>query len=390
MISGRGDEYLESEFPSVPIYLVGGKNGAKNVDLRETNLLSLSYGNIVPKDIDSHKGLLPASFDGYQVVQPGYTILRFTDLQNDQKSLRSGLVTERGIITSAYIGFKPDTRLVAPAYFAYVMRALDVRKAFYQMGFGVRQSLGWDEFSAIRIPLPDLDTQRRIADYLDTEVGEMDAMVARLEKLIADLEERRSVRIADALRRAGAEPIRVNLLAQLKTGGTPKNVTTSDGGVSWVKPEDLSVDSVGLLIDDHFAEQLPIVSAGSALFCGIGSSLAKVGFAQRSLVTNQQITALIPRSGVNGKLLYYSLQSMRQRIHSIAPRSTMPIFNNVRLGNEPILFLDDGQQDSVVAELDDESAAIDGIIDRSRTLIDDLKARKSALITEVVTGRKQV
>lgn len=48
------------------------------------------------------------------------------------------------------------------------------------------------------------------------------------------------------------------------------------------------------------------------------------------------------------------------------------------------------QQRRIAAELDEETAAIDGIIARSRTLIDDLKARKSALITEVVTGRKQV
>ena len=68
----------------------------------EDNLLSLSYGKVIDKDINTTDGLLPASFEGYQIVEPGNIILRLTDLQNDHKSLRTGLVTRRGIITSAY------------------------------------------------------------------------------------------------------------------------------------------------------------------------------------------------------------------------------------------------------------------------------------------------
>lgn len=50
----------------------------------------------------------------------------------------------------------------------------------------------WTALSQYQFAFPDLTTQRRIAEYLDTEVGEMDAMVARLESLIADLEARRA------------------------------------------------------------------------------------------------------------------------------------------------------------------------------------------------------
>ena len=71
----------------------------KNVGMVEDNLLSLSYGKVIDKDINTTDGLLPASFEGYQIVEPGNIILRLTDLQNDHKSLRTGLVTRRGIIT---------------------------------------------------------------------------------------------------------------------------------------------------------------------------------------------------------------------------------------------------------------------------------------------------
>ena len=39
----------------------------KNKDLLEKNLLSLSYGRIKRKDINNPEGLLPESFDGYNI-----------------------------------------------------------------------------------------------------------------------------------------------------------------------------------------------------------------------------------------------------------------------------------------------------------------------------------
>ena len=63
-------------------------------------VLSLSYGNIIrKKNVDA--GLVAKDLSTYQIVDKDNIILRFTDLQNDHKSLRTGLVKERGIISSA-------------------------------------------------------------------------------------------------------------------------------------------------------------------------------------------------------------------------------------------------------------------------------------------------
>lgn len=62
----------------------------------ENNLLSLSYGHVKRRDINSNEGLLPASYETYNIIEPNDIVLRFTDLQNDQKSLRVGLANERG------------------------------------------------------------------------------------------------------------------------------------------------------------------------------------------------------------------------------------------------------------------------------------------------------
>ena len=61
----------------------------RNEGLKEKNLLSLSYGKIKRKSIDSIGGLLPASFEGYNIIAPNDIVLRLTDLQNDQHSLRN-------------------------------------------------------------------------------------------------------------------------------------------------------------------------------------------------------------------------------------------------------------------------------------------------------------
>ena len=58
----------------------------KNSDLSEKNLLSLSYGKIKRKPIDTTEGLLPASFDGYNIIAANDIVLRLTDLQNDHTS----------------------------------------------------------------------------------------------------------------------------------------------------------------------------------------------------------------------------------------------------------------------------------------------------------------
>ena len=47
-------------------------------------------------------------------------VLRLTDLQNDKRSLRTGLVKEHGIITSAYTTIKANRELV-PEFFYCIL-----------------------------------------------------------------------------------------------------------------------------------------------------------------------------------------------------------------------------------------------------------------------------
>ena len=190
---------VNSSWGYAPLFTLGSPKKTPNTGMVENNLLSLSYGRIVRRDIESSEGLVPASYENYQIVEPGDLVLRFTDLQNDQRSLRSGLVRERGIITSAYLSFTPDEKKLSPLFFAYLMRAADLSKVFYRMGSGVRQSLNWGELSLMRLPLPSLEVQHRIADYLDQETSEIDFLISKSTKLRDLLLKRRSVLITEVV-----------------------------------------------------------------------------------------------------------------------------------------------------------------------------------------------
>lgn len=176
-----------------PLYCYYGERKNKNSLGLEHNLLSLSYGKVIRKDINTSEGLLPESFNTYNIVEEGDIIIRPTDLQNDKRSLRTGLVREHGIITSAYIDLCPIAA-VDSRYFNYLLHAYDVIKVFYNMGNGVRQGLNYSEFSKLMIFEPSLTEQKQIADYLDAKCAEIDALTADIQTQIDTLEQyKRSV-----------------------------------------------------------------------------------------------------------------------------------------------------------------------------------------------------
>ena len=176
---------------------VAHETGIKNAGMVEDNLLSLSYGRIIRKDIDTNEGLLPASFEGYQIVEDGDTVLRLTDLQNDQRSLRAGFVNERGIITSAYCAVRPIG--ISGRWLFNALRAADLLKVYYSMGGGVRQSLDFESIKRILIPVPPRVEQLAIDAYLVAEEERIRSAILSQERMIELLKERRSAIITQAV-----------------------------------------------------------------------------------------------------------------------------------------------------------------------------------------------
>jgi len=152
-----------------------------NKVVHHQNLLSLSYGKIVRKDIKANKGLLPASFDTYQIIKDGIIVFRFTDLQNDHKSLRVGIAKEEGIISPAYVCVECEN--INPDFFYLQMHTYDMRKLFYSMGDGMRQTLSYNDVKDMPLYIPSLPEQKAIVEYYNVLEKEITTETENLTKL---------------------------------------------------------------------------------------------------------------------------------------------------------------------------------------------------------------
>ena len=170
-----------------------------NVGMAEEVVLSLSYGNVIVKPRSKLRGLVPESFETYQIVNPLDIVVRPTDLQNDRISLRVGISRHRGIMTSAYLCFRTTKRL-APGYGHLLLHSYDLMKVFYGLGSGLRQNLAWKDFKYLPCLVPPLSEQRVILQFLDYVDRRIRRYVRAKEKLVRLLEELKVATASEAVR----------------------------------------------------------------------------------------------------------------------------------------------------------------------------------------------
>lgn len=192
------------------------ENKTPNVGMQETTVLSLSYGQIVVKPPEKLHGLVPASFETYQIIEPYDIVIRPTDLQNDWVSLRTGLAKTRGIITSAYMCLRTKDSL-APEYGHLLLHAYDLKKVFYGLGSGLRQNLSWRDFKYLPCLVPPPDDAAAIVRFLDYIDRRTRRYIRAKSKLIALLDEQKQAIIHRAV-----------------TRGLDPNVHLKPSGVEWL------------------------------------------------------------------------------------------------------------------------------------------------------------
>lgn len=361
--------------------------------MTEANLLSLSYGQIVRRDIESVEGLVPASYETYQIVEPGDIVFRLTDLQNDTKSLRSALVTERGVVTSAYLAFRPRT--ISCRYLNYLMRSYDTTKVFYGMGGGVRQSLNYDQVKRLPILVPPAGEQERICDWLDKETARIDVMVSKQEQLIETLRERHSALVSHMT--LGAEKKwtgRVGkVLRKLDRQPDPgAGVVTAyrDGQVTLrsSRRED------GYTFSDSESGYQG-VCPGDLVFHALDGFAGAVGVCDTEGKCSPVYHVCSPKGGVDSTYLAYHLRALGTAgflsafAWSVRQRS-VDYRNWTLFASLPVALPSPDEQHKISARLDRQLSRIDTLIANGERFIDLAKERRSALITAAVTGQIDV
>lgn len=205
---------VPSHWETRPAFGAFVPNHERNHGMKEKTVLSLSYGRIVIKPAEKLHGLVPESFETYQVVHPGDIVLRTTDLQNDHTSLRVGIVRDRGIITSAYLALRTRAG-VSPQFGFQFLNVWDFSKAIYGYGSGLRQSLDFSHFKRMPVAVPPPAEQVAIVRFLDWANGRLEQSIRAKRKAIALLNEQKQAIIHRAVTR-GLDPS-----VPLKPSGIP-------------------------------------------------------------------------------------------------------------------------------------------------------------------------
>lgn len=395
----------------------------KNVGLCEKNLLSLSYGKIKQKSIETVSGLLPANFEGYNIIDRNDIVLRLTDLQNDQHSLRVGLSHERGIITSAYCSIRVRGA-ESPNYLYYYLHTFDIAKGFYGMGSGVRQGLNWDGLKYIKILLPPQHEQDRISVFLNQKTLEIDSM---LSKTISSIEEYKKLKQA--------------VITQAVTKGVRGEREMKDSGVEWVSyiPVDWNTIKLkyctyirarlgwrALKADEYVESGFPFLSAfnivnnalhftnlnyinqfrydespeiqlkvGDVLLVKDGAGIGKCAIVENMptpSTVNGSIAVISSTSFITPKYLYYYFLSemFQQHIDLLKDGMGVPHLFQSDLKEIKIAFPSKDEQKEIADYLDAKCAEIDRLIAKKEQLVKELEGYKKSLIYEVVTGKREV
>lgn len=170
-----------------PGFTIFSENKIINKEGKENTILSLSYGKIVIKPEEKLTGLVPESFSTYQVIKPSDIIIRCTDLQNDKTSLRTGISEYNGIITNAYLCLCSKTGSNNSCYLHYFLHVLDITKAIYKLGSGLRQNLSFQDFKHMFILIPPKNEQNKIVNFIEQKTFEIQKAIevqqAQIEKL---------------------------------------------------------------------------------------------------------------------------------------------------------------------------------------------------------------
>ncbi|MBP5983944.1 MAG: restriction endonuclease subunit S [Fluviicola sp.] len=413
---------IPSHWQETELRMLFADNKNKNIGLIERNLLSLSYGKLKRKDIDNATGLVPASFEGYQIIDEGFIVLRFTDLQNDKKSLRVGYVEERGIITSAYIGIAPKADIHSK-YFYYQLHFLDKIKYFYNLGGGVRQSLAFKEFGREAVLIPPKDEQTTIANFLDYKVAKIDRFIRKKKQLIKLLNEQKAAIISQAVTKGLDPNVKMKDSGIEWLGEIPEHWETSKltglclfvrGNSSFKKDELLSegqfvalqygktykIDEVNenyqFYVNDEFYKASQVVSTGDVIIVSTSETVEDLGhsaFYNRpdlGLLGGEQIVIRPNNDELNGKYLCYSSKVFSKELKKFATGVKVYRFNINNLKTIYIAVPPFQEQQEIVNYIESESRRIYTTISTIEKEIALTQEYKTALIAEAVTGKIDV
>lgn len=187
---------------------------------------------------------------------------------------------------------------------------------------------------------------------------------------------------------------KLKYVVDIVNGATPSTAEPDywDGSIEWATPDDL-----GKLTDKYiFHTTRKITDAGLAN-CGASLSpkgsillstrapIGHIAISQIPICCNQGCRILKPTSHIETSYMYYCLSDSKACLNALGQGSTFVELSRERLAAMQINLPPIEEQKAIVSFLDRETSRIDALIQKKERLIELLKEKRIALITQAVT-----
>lgn len=347
--------------------------------------------------------------------------------ENGKKAIATGLPTSIGFATSEVHVIRVKSDRLDKRYLNYVFCSdhFQFVGVSNMTGAGGLRRVPETAILNYRLPVPDLPTQKRIADFVDRETARIDQLIEKKQRLVTLLEERQQViletfikgktRPDHALRDSGVDWIgtipahwkapKFTQVARLESGHTPSRKVEEywipgECTVPWFTLSDIwQVRRAGRVYVSETSEKVSprglansaarLLPAGTVML----SRTASVGFPAIMAVpmaTSQDFVNWVCGRELRSKFLYYVLRGMGREFSRLRMGSThqtiyMPAVRSFRTPLPPL-----SEQDEIITGLDKQLESCGTLLSAVTSTIDRLQELRSALITAAVTDQIDV
>jgi len=263
------------------------------------------------------------------------------------------------------------------------------------------------DVASLQLAVPDLEQQELIAEFLDRETAQIDAMIDAQQRLVDLLDERRTSTVQRVA--SGRElppdvssetweprPVKAFGVSQSGAGFPLDDQGDPSQELPFYKVGSLAgADERGLLhssddtVDRETARRLraAIIPPGSSVLAKIGAALllGRIRQTSQDSCIDNNMMAFIPNSRIVPRFAYYSLQQIDTEY--IVNPGAVPSLNVRAFMNTAIAVPDPETQRRLVAFLDDAVERVETLRARAESSISLLRERRAAVITAAVTGR---
>ena len=385
------------------------------------HLFDVSRQMIMPSDF-GNDSLFHYSLPAWHEHGDGI-IENAADLASGKLLLRGGevLVSKLNPEKSAVLLAEPHEipTVCSPEFIALVPRKIDRKFAYhFMLSAPVRHQLNAsvesvtnshkrarvDRFLASNVDLPDIATQRQIADFLDRETARIDLLIEKKQRLVALLEERKTIQLEKLLFNSGFEIRKLRREAQVISKGTTPSTIGAEmvaEGIRFLKAENVTWSGIStspenfISSETHRQLKRSALQAGDVLVVIAGATTGKTAVLPSSLTpanTNQAVSFVRLRKPIYGGIICAAIGCPRvQRdILLTSVQSAQPNLSMEDLGNLMLPFPNEYEVSGVLDRVTAIGKTAERVVAATELSIDRLKEYRSALITAAVTGQINV